>query len=141
MNPYKYMLTFRETIKGSLYVTHHPSIKFFVSRSIQWEREFLVEPLTVSRFIRAIAVNLVVLNYWKMIRLLVWRLHAFELSEGAQIAWRDFKPYRVVRLWIEDLISWFQFPEPDPDKDFEPKSDEELMELYRAFQYDMNDFR
>jgi hypothetical protein len=97
LDPYKHVLIFQETVEGSLYVTHHPSIKFFVSRSVQWEREFLVEPLTVSRFLRAIAVNFVVLNYWKFIRVLVWRLHAFELNEGSQILWRDFKPYLAIR--------------------------------------------
>lgn len=83
-------------VGGILYVTHLPSIRFFVSGAYMMQDFFVVEPLTVSRFVRAVAANLFLLNYWRVLRILVWRFNAFELKDGDKITWSRFRPY----LWL-----------------------------------------
>lgn len=94
-------LTFKQEAKGPLYVSYLPSIRFFVSRSSIANHAFTVEPLTISRFIRAVVVNLFLLNYWKLIRFLVWRCDAFATEENMLVSWKEFKPFLGVKRWVQ----------------------------------------
>ena len=78
-----------------------PSLSFFVSDAPRvWQGAFKDEPLTLTRFARAVAVNFVLLNYWKGLRFLVWRLNAFDFEEAEMIHWAKFKPFLLWRKFF-----------------------------------------
>ena len=90
----KFTLTFKKRPDGSIFIVGSPPIKFFISQNICMSNEFLLEPLTLTRFVKSFLINLFHLNHWKLLRFLVWRCHAFEYTEGEVILWRQFKPFR-----------------------------------------------
>jgi len=95
------IITVRRDPRGFEYVVHPPSIKFFISSRDNFQyHNCTVEPLTLFRFIKAIFANLFFLNYWRLLHLLVWRLHAFKVYEGRYISWKDFKPLK--RIWAHE---------------------------------------
>ena len=75
-----------------------PDLTYFISAT-RWPMSNLIalEPLTFSRFVRAVVVNLVYLTHYRMVRFLHVRLHAYELREGEKPWWGALKVIRFIR--------------------------------------------
>ena len=64
---HRQVLTFTKRPNGSIFISGYPPVRFFISRTLLISNQFLVEPLTLTRFVKSFLVNLFHVNYWKLL--------------------------------------------------------------------------
>ena len=80
-----------------------PDLTYFVSAT-PWPMSNLIrlEPLTLSRLVRAIVGNLAYLTHYRTVRFLHVRLHAYKLAEGEAPWWGALKVVRFFKRGEDD---------------------------------------
>ena len=90
----KYQEIIFSTTAGGVFPSHQLAKSFLVSRRLLDIDAVEVEPLTFSRFVRAVVINFSAINYWRLIRML-WKLGFIKTKEGNQFCWKDL----TLKFW------------------------------------------